>query len=164
MDALDFIYEWFHQYDVHDRKRTVGIGVDWNKIRPTSVVKQFYGKEAWLKIGNFYAPVWGGYERTKLIEWLNPLRFDYQRFIEEEKSKIDMYRKIGLCPDKFCAFADSSGDNGVLGDGNHRYIDFNYLILEDEQYKKQLSHCRLDVICLENLNDVLSSSDMIITT
>src|SRR3989339_604942 len=98
MDAYEFIGEWYNQWDVYDRKRTVGIGVNWNNIGPDSLVTQIYGEKAWNTIGEYYAPLWGGYKRTRLSEWLNPSRSDYEKFVAEEREKISMYRLKGLFP------------------------------------------------------------------
>ena len=78
----------------------------------------------------------------------------------EEREKISMYRLKGLFPNRFCAFSDMSGMIGVLGDGNHRYIDFNYLILEDPRRREDIRKSRLDILHLNNLHEVLSQTDL----
>jgi len=160
MDAEEFVRYWQNKKD-YDGTDAVGIGKNWTKVLPTSKVNQFFGVNAWDQIGKFYSPLWGGFDRTILRGWLNPDRHDYQKFIDEEKSagKIDLYDKQGLIYPEFCAFADESGENGILGDGSHRYIDCNYLILNGKDMTKDIEKCRLDVICLPNIKEVLMPID-----
>ncbi len=160
MTADEFIDYWQNKLD-HDGSFAVGIGVNWDRIKKESEVIQLHGDEAWHEIGNFYSPLWGGFDRTKLKEWLSPKRNDYSKFIDEEKSagKIDLYNSKGLIYPEFCAFADESGAKGILGDGSHRYIDCNYLIMEGRDLKKDIEKCRLDVICLPNIKEVLTPID-----
>lgn len=123
---------------------------------------QFFGEDAWKKIGEFWAPYWGNFTRTILADWLNRERLDYQKFIDEETvvGKIDLYKTQGLINPYFCAFADPFGKVGSLGDGCHRYIDCNYLIQAGKDMIKDIKKCRLDVLCLPNLSLVLSHADI----
>jgi hypothetical protein len=161
MNAEEFITYWQNKKD-HDGSDSVGVGIHWDKIRLTSKVNQYFGMNAWDEIGEFYAPLWGGFDRTKLKGWLNPSRHDYNKFIDEEKSvgKIDLYKEKGLIYPDFCAFSDTSGKNGILGDGCHRYIDCNYLMMNGMDFSKDIQKCRLDVICVDNLNEVLTPVDL----
>lgn len=160
MDINEFIKYWKGKRD-HDDTPAVGIGINWDKIPQTSIVQQYFGEEAWNRIGDFYAPVWGGFKRTQLNEWLNPKRDDYDKFIAEEEAvgKIDLYRKNGLMYTYFCAFADKDGHLGVVGDGCHRYIDLNYLIMKGDIDGDEIKKSRLDLIYLDNLEEVLGTSD-----
>ena len=74
--------------------------------------------------------------------------------------KIELYEGKGLLYPEFCTFADESGTIGSLGDGSHRYIDCNYLILNGKNLKESISKCRLDVLCMPNLAEVLSENDI----
>lgn len=161
MTVNEFILYWQTKRD-HDGSPAVGIGVHWDKIKQESKVLQFYGENAWEKIGEFYAPLWGNFDRTKLKEWLNPNRHDYQKFIDEEKSvgKIDLHATKGFICSKFCAFADGYGTKGILGDGSHRYIDCNYLMMKGIDLKEEIKKCRLDVMCLINIQEVLTPVDL----
>lgn len=160
MDALDFIEKWTGEKDT-DGTDAVGIAIDWTKIPLLdSRVLQFTGKEAWWnQIPKFHTPIWGSYDRTTLREWLNPKRQGYEKFIQDEKEKVEFYRKNGLVYPEFCAFADEAGERGILADGSHRYIDCNYLILQGEDFNGDIEKCRLDVLCLPNLSEVLSPID-----
>ncbi len=157
MNALEFVSEWQNKKDP-DGTPAVGIGIYWGMIKPSSSIEQYFGKEAWEKIGEYYAPIWGNFTRTKMKEWLNVEREDYQKFIDEEKIKIDFYRKNGLIYPEFCAFPDFETSSGVLGDGCHRYINCNYLIMK-ENPSFDVSKCRLDVVVVENLSEVLTPTD-----
>lgn len=139
----------------------LGIGINWDKILPDSKVIQFHGEYAWKKIGDFYPPLWGGFNRTKLKEWLKNTRPDYDKFINEEKSvgKIKLYDEKGLIYPNFCAVADETGSEGILADGSHRFIDCNYLIIKGKNLKEDIKKCRLDVLCIKNLNEVLTPID-----
>lgn len=160
MNTNKFISYWRNKLD-HDGSPAVGIGIEWDKVSQDSKVIQYTGHDAWNKIGDFYTPLWGGFDRTILKEWLNPDRSDYSKFINEEKSagRIHFYNKNGLTYPDFCAFADYSGSKGILGDGSHRYIDCNYLIINGKDFTEDIKKCRLDIICLKNFHDVLSSTD-----
>lgn len=161
MNAQEFVNEWIHKKDTDDTN-AVGIAINWNAIPFDSKVLQFYGSSAWEKIETFYTPVWGNFSRTKLSGWLNPNRTDYKKFIDEEQLKIEFYKNYGLPIGyrEFCAFADDSGNIGVLGDGSHRFIDCNYLILQGTDLGSEIALCRLDVICIKDLSKILSIQDM----
>src|SRR3989344_3189849 len=161
MTASDFISYWKNKTD-HDDTPAVGIGVNWDKISSDAQVSQYIGEEAWEMIGNFYPPLWGNFKRTQLKEWLDQTRSDYDKFIEEEKSvgKIDLYKDNGLIYPDFCAIADESGIKGLLADGSHSSIDFNYLINQDPKFKEEIKKSRLDVICVNNPNQVLNPIDL----
>lgn len=160
MTAGEFIIEWKDKLDT-DSTPSVGIGIFWNKISiQNSTVQQYFGESAWEKIGIFYPPVWGNFTRTALKEWLNQSRPDYQKFIDEEKVKIEFYDKNGLVYPLFCALADQSGMVGVLGDGSHRYIDCNYLILRGKDLNNDIKNCRLDILCVPDLTEILSELDL----
>lgn len=160
MKLDEFIEYWTTKLD-HDGSPAIGIEIRWSKIQSDALVKQYTGHEAWSTIGNFYTPLWGDFERTILREWLNPNHPDYDKFIAEERKagKIDLYAKNGLLYPDFCAFADKSGLKGVLADGSHRFIDINYLIITGKDFEKEIIKCRLDVIYLSNLKDVLAPID-----
>lgn len=160
MTAQEFINFWQNKKD-HDSSPAIGIGIHWDKIAQDSKVIQYTGEGAWIKIGDFFPPLWGNFKRTLLKEWLDPTRPDYNKFIEEEKSveKVQLYDQKGLIYPDFSAFADESGLKGILADGSHRYIDINYLIINGKKFDQEIEKCRLDVICLENLHEVLSTID-----
>lgn len=156
----EFIDFWKDRKDI-DGTPSVGIGVFWDNIPINGCnVMQYKGKEAWDMIGEFWAPHWGNFKRTTLKEWLNQSRSDYQKFIEEEKLKIEFYNQNGLVYLYFCAFTDEKGSIGSLGDGCHRYIDCNYLILNGKDLSNDIKTCRLDVLCVPNLASVLSENDI----
>jgi hypothetical protein len=160
MNAEEFVTLWENMKDI-DYSPAVGIGVYWRNIPiQNSTVQQYFGKDAWEKVGLFYAPLWGNFKRTTLKEWLNQSRPDYQKFIDEEKVKIGFYDKNGLVYPDFCAISDETGLIGVLGDGSHRYIDCNYLILNGKDLSNDINKCRLDVLCVPNLDSVLSENDI----
>lgn len=162
MNAQEFILYWHWQNKKdHDGTPAVGIDIHWDKIPKDSKVMQYFGKSAWDKIGDFFPPLWGNFKRTPLREWLNPNRPDYNKFIEEEKSvnKIQLYEEKGLIYTEFCAFADELGERGILADGSHRFIDCNYLIINGKELTKEIEKCRLDIICLKNLHEVLTPVD-----
>lgn len=165
MDARDFMNYWRNKLN-HDGSPAVGIGISWDKIPQDSSIIEYTGEEAWDRIGDFYAPVWGGFKRTKLNEWLNPKRDDYDKFIAEEEAvgKIELYRKNGLMYTEFCAFADKDGSLGVLGDGCHRFIDLNYLILKGEVEQDEVKKSKLHLVCVDNLDEVLSPLDYEVIT
>ncbi len=160
MNTDEFITTWREMKDT-DGTPSVGIGIYWDNIQTrNSKVRQFYGEEAWKKIGLFYTPVWGNFRRTTLNEWLNQSRIDYQRFVDEERVKIKFYDENGIVYPLFCAFADETGTIGLLGDGSHRYIDCNYLILKGKDLSNDIKNCRLDVLCVPDLTTFLSPSDI----
>ncbi len=160
MTADEFIAEWKDKKDT-DGTPAVGIGIFWHKVQPqNSTVQQFFGKEAWEKIGQFYAPNWGNFTRTTLNEWLDQSRPDYQKFIDEEKVKIEFYKQNGLIYPLFPAFADKNGTIGSLGDGSHRYIDCNYLILNGLDMSSDIEKIRLDVLCVPDITAILSPLDI----
>lgn len=162
MSADEFVKEWMDKKDTDDTP-SVGIGIFWDKVQTqNSTVQQFFGKEAWEKIGEFWAPHWGHFTRTILKEWLNQSRPDYQLFIDEEKSagKIDLYDREGLIYPEFCAFADENGLIGSMGDGCHRYIDCNYLILNGKDLSADIDKIRLDILCVLDLSAILSPADI----
>lgn len=160
MTADEFVKLWEVMRDTDDTE-AVGIGINWRNVdTQNSTVQQFFGEEAWEKMGEFHAPYWGNFTRTTLKEWLNQSRPDYQKFIDEEKVKIDFYDSHGLVYPLFCAFADKTGTIGSLGDGSHRYIDCNYLILKGKDLKNDINKCRLDVLCVPDLTTFLSPLDI----
>ena len=160
MKAEEFVILWENMKDT-DGSLAVGIGINWRNVdTQNSTVQQFFGKEAWDKIGEYHAPYWGNFTRTTLKEWLNQSRPDYRKFIDEEKVKIEFYDKNGLIYPLFCAFADEAGTMGSLGDGSHRYIDCNYLILNGKDLSGDITDIRLDVLCVPDLTAFLSSSDI----
>lgn len=160
MTTNEFIKFWENLRDT-DGTNAVGIGINWRNVdTQNSTVQQFFGEQAWKKIGEFYAPYWGNFTRTTLKGWLNQSRSDYQKFIDEEKTKIEFYKNNGLVYPLFCAFADKTGAIGSLGDGSHRYIDCNYLILKGKDLKNDINNCRLDVLCVPDLTTILSSLDI----
>lgn len=161
MNTDEFISEWELKKNVKNNNRAVGIAINWRIIPQQSKVVQLFGEEAWSKIGDLYPPIWGNFKRTKLKEWLNPKRPDYKKFIDEEKNKIEFYGKNGLPKGyrKFCAFANLDGSVGVLGDGSHRYINCNYLISQGVNLNKDIKKCKLDLLCLPNPQEVISSVD-----
>ena len=160
MNTDEFIATWREMKDA-DGTPSVGIGIYWDNIQTqNSKVHQFYGAEAWEKIGLFYTPVWGNFRRTTLKQWLDQSRSDYLQFVDEEKVKIEFYDKNGMVYPLFCAFADESGEIGVLGDGSHRYIDCNYLIFKGKDLSNDIKNCRLDVLCVPDLAAILSSLDV----
>lgn len=161
MNVDEFVGQWTSKKDT-DGSDAVGLDIAWPAIPKDSKVIQFFGQVAWEKMKDFYAPVWGNFRRTKLGEWLDNTRDDYQRFIDEEKIKIEFYKNNGLPVGyrEFCGFADESGETGVLADGNHRYIDCNYLILQGADIRNDIEECRLDVLCVKELSSVLSFQDL----
>lgn len=161
MTVEEFIAFWKDRKNVKNNNPTVGIGMFWEKIPiKDCTVQQYTGKEAWQKIGEFWAPYWGNFTRTTLKEWLNQSRPDYQKFIDEEKVKIEFYDQNGLVYLLFCAFADETGTIGSLGDGSHRYIDCNYLIMKGKDLSGDIKKCRLDVLCVPDLTQILSPLDV----
>lgn len=162
MTAYEFILEWSNKRDT-DNTQAVGIGIFWSKIQiQNCTVQQYFGEEAWKKMEEFWAPLWGHFTRTTLKEWLNQLRPDYQLFIDEEKAagKIDLYNEEGLIYPEFCAFADKTGLVGSMGDGCHRFIDCNYLILNGKDLSADIKKVRLDVLCVPDLTAILSPNDI----
>lgn len=159
MTAGEFIEKWENEKNVKDDRKAVGICIHWRNIPLDSKVLQFSGKDAWGEMEKFYAPVWGNFKRTILREWLNSNRPDYQKFIKEEQEKINFYRENGLTYYNFPAFADATGELGVLGDGNHRFIDCNYLIMEGKDFQEDIKKVRLDILCVNDLRLILSPND-----
>lgn len=161
MTVDEFIDQWTSKMDT-DGSSAVGLDIAWSVIPKDSMVTQFTGQDAWEKMKDFYAPVWGNFKRTKLGEWLDYKRDDYQAFIEEERVKINFYRASGLPLGyrEFCGIADKSGKIGILADGNHRFIDCNYLISQGVDLNSDIEECRLDVLCVKDLSSVLNYQDM----
>ena len=162
MTADEFLAEWKDKKDT-DGTPAVGIGIYWPQVQPQNcTVQQFFGEEAWKKIEEFWAPYWGHFTRTALKEWLDQTRPDYKLFIDEERAagKIDLYDQQGLIYPEFCAFADETGAVGSLGDGCHRFIDCNYLILNGKDMSADIKNVRLDVLCVPDLTAILSASDV----
>ncbi len=160
MTASEFVEFWKDRKDT-DGTNAVGIGVSWpNVVVENCAVDQYFGNDAWEKIGQYWAPYWGNFKRTTMGEWLDQSRADYQKFIDEEKTKIEFYNDNGLVYPYFCAFADKTGSIGSLGDGCHRYIDCNYLMLKKKDLSKDIEKCRLDVLRVPNLSLVLSENDI----
>ncbi len=162
MTADEFIAEWKNKKNT-DSTPAVGIGIFWDKVDTVnSTVKQFFGEEAWKKMEEFWAPYWGHFTRTTLREWLGQSRLDYQLFIDEERAagKIDLYDREGLIYPEFCAFTDKTGSVGSMGDGCHRFIDCNYLILNGKDLSADIKKVRLDVLCVPDLTAILSPSDV----
>src|SRR3989344_1756383 len=96
MNTDEFIATWREMKDA-DGTPSVGIGIYWDNIQTqNSKVHQFYGAEAWEKIGLFYTPVRGNFRRTTLKQWLDQSRSDYLQFVDEEKVKIEFYDKNGM--------------------------------------------------------------------
>lgn len=159
MSVDDFISYWEKCQDT-DGTPAVGIYVNWEKIQPDFCrVDQYFGKRAWEKIENFYPPLWGSFDRTLLKEWLNSNRIDYQKFIQSEENKIQRYKEHGLLYPLFCAISDLSGNHGILADGSHRFIDCSYIISKNRLFNQEIEKCRLDVLCVPKLDEVLSTID-----
>jgi len=157
MTVQGFVNYWSLAKDI-DGSCAVGLGgINWQAVpKDSGRVLQFCGYNAWKEIGEFYAPHWGNFDRTKLKEWLNPDRKDYNKFIDEEKNKIALYDIEGLIYPLFCAISDESGRFGILADGSHRFIDCNYLIMNGKEFKNDICSVRLDVLCVPNLKEVIT--------
>lgn len=165
MNTTEFIHKWRNKTDYINgikMKPSIGIGIHWNKIRPESVVKQYFGEKAWHRIADFYTPLWTNFDRTLLRKWLDVNRPDYSKFIDEEKKKIELIKNSGMQDYEFCAFANTTGDKGILADGSHRFIDCNYLMLKEGLIlDNEISKTILDVLCVENLREVLTPVDIV---
>lgn len=165
MNASGFVNYWSARIDTIGLiKPTVGIAISWSRIKKDAKVRQFTGQDGWKYMGCLWTPIWGNFKRTKLSDWLDTKRKDYQLFIDEEKIKIGFYRNHGLPTAEyreFCGFMDIKGNTGILGDGNHRFIDCNYLTLvEKKDLSQHINNIRLDIIYLDNLQEVLSDQDL----
>lgn len=159
MNAAGFVSEWSQKKDT-DGSDAVGICVNWHKVRLDSRVKQYFGDKAWKQIESYYTPNWDSFQRTKMGAWLDTSRRDYQQFIDGEQKKIVLYRERGLIYPEFCAFADSRSGTGVMGDGCHRFIDCNYLILVEKlDLSGDIAKCRLDILLADNLLEIISPID-----
>ena len=84
----------------------------------------------------------------------------YLMEIEKEKTneRYKRYESHGLEYPNFCVFANSDGTKGIVGDGNHRFIDCRYLMDQGKDLSRDIDRCTLDVICLTNLSEVIQDS------
>ena len=156
MDALQFIVKWRASRNYLGLP-SVGIHVSWDQIPLDSRIEQLVGQNAWDRLYDF-TPPWFQEPKTfhRLISTSDP---DYLAIVQEETNngKLELYRNDGLRNPFFCAFANHDGSFGILGDGNHRFVDCTYLIDQQARdFASDLSRCTLDVIYVANFDRVLS--------
>lgn len=155
MNGKDFTNKWKDQKDPDGTSR-VGIVVNWEEISLDAKVLQYSGKKAWNKIKEF-APPWHheeGVVRPFSI-WIGSEK--YLAEIEREKlaGKLKYYEEHGLEYPFFCVFANKDGSKGIVGDGNHRFVNIIYLIDQGKDMESDIIRCTLEILCLDNLSDVI---------
>lgn len=155
MTAREFIDKWRTLLNYLNRP-SVGIHVGWEIIPADSRVETLYGREAWEKIYGS-TPPWFKSAKT-FKELVEAKDADYNQIVKEEtdNGKIEYYLKNGLPEPLFCAFANTDGSFILLGDGNHRFLDCNYLIYEKNiNLNNDIDKASVDIIYLSNFADVL---------
>lgn len=158
MNAKDFIDKWRWQKDPDGTER-VGIVVNWEGISMDAKVFQYSGEEAWKKIEE-YAPPWhheGGVVKSFSI-WIGSEKYLAEIEREKQTGKLNIYDEHGLEYPFFCVFATADGSKGIVGDGNHRFINCRYLIDQGKDIKEDINRCTLDVLCLENLSEIIQDT------
>lgn len=161
MTAQEFIKKWTNMWDL-DGTPAVGIVINWKRIPLNSKVIQLLGRGAWNKIYQF-SPPWdfGTNIRKPLRHWIDTKCPNYLQLIVDETNngKMQFYQNNGLTYFDFCVFANTS-DKGVLGDGNHRFLICDYLKSKGKDFSKDIERCRLEILYLENLEEVIESKIM----
>ena len=157
MTAEDFINKWRWQSDP-DGTPMVGIVVNWDRIPLDSNVVTFMGADAWKKIMD-YAPPWHNDGVVKpFSQWIGSKGFSDEVESEKKAGKLDYYNKHGLEYPFFCVFATKDGSKGIIGDGNHRFVNCKYLQDHGKDLSMDIARCRLEVICLDNLSEIIQDA------
>ncbi len=157
MIGEEFITKWRNRCDP-DGTPMVGIVVNWDKIQANSKVIQFLGKEAWEKILD-YAPPWhidGVVKPFK--QWIGDSAYLEEIEREKQAGKLHHYERNGLEYPYFCIFALEDCSKGVVGDGNHRFLNCRYLESEGKDLSKDISRCTVDILCVNNLSEIIQDA------
>lgn len=154
MSAEEFIKKWVSAINYLGLP-SVGIHRNWDKIEAGSKVIQYSGRDAWNKIFDFTTPWFKNPKTFKYI--INNNDPDYRGIVLEEiiNGKIQRMATQGLPDPQFCAFADSVERITILGDGNHRFLNCNFLISLGRNFDSDINNTELDVIRLDNFNEVI---------
>ena len=157
MTANDFINNWKDKRDP-DGTPMVGIVVCWEKISPQSNVIRVTGQDAWQNILEF-APPWHLNGVVKPFkEWLETKEFLEEVERERITGKLGHYEEKGLEFPHFCVFANENGLKGIVGDGNHRFLNCKFLESQGKDFKQDIARCTLDILCLNNLSEVIQDT------
>ncbi len=141
MTTEEFINKWRWQKDP-DGSEMVGIVINWDKI-PN------------------YAPPWHyeGGEIRPFSHWVGSKSYLEEIERERKAGKLSYYDEHGLEYPFFCVFANADGSKGIVGDANHRFINCRYLIdYQSKDLKNDIARCTLDILCLENLKEVIQDT------
>lgn len=158
MNKFEILDYWKKKKDQHKDRDAVGVDKRWDKIKPDFEWIRLNGKKAWARISKFYPPNWNNWPRMKLSDWISQTHPNYQEFIEQERG-IGKFQKLidnEISDNEYIAFYDKNILVGMLVDGNHRFIDINYLI-EQKEYdlSDRITACVLDIFIVDNLSDVI---------
>ncbi|HKC04653.1 MAG TPA: hypothetical protein VKC54_02170 [Patescibacteria group bacterium] len=157
MTTEDFVKKWRWQTDP-DGTPMVGIVVMWDKIPLDSKVITFEGEDAWKKIMD-YAPPWHNEGVVKpFSQWVGSKGFNDEIESERKHGKLKYYEENGLEYPFFCVFATEDGSKGIIGDGNHRFVNCKYLVDQGKDLGSDISRCTLEVLCLKNLPEVIQDA------
>jgi|SRR3990167_8933535 len=157
MTSGDFINKWRDQKDP-DGTPLVGIVVNWEKISPQSKLVQFSGREAWQRMLE-YAPPWHNDGTVKPFkQWIGSRAYVEEIEREKQAGKLGYYEKNGLEHPFFCVFATEDGLKGVVGDGNHRFLNCKFLEGQGKDFSQDIARCTLDILCLPNLSKVIQDA------
>lgn len=154
MTANDFMNKWKDEKDP-DGTPMVGIVVHWEKISPQSRVVQLLGQEAWQRMLE-YAPPWHNAGVVKPFkQWIGSEAYMEEIERERQAGKLEYYENNGLEYPFFCVFATGDGLRGVVGDGNHRFLNCEFLEGQGKDFSQDIARCTLDVLYLPNLSEVI---------
>lgn len=154
MAGQDFVNKWKNSINYLNLP-TVGIHVSWNLIAASSRVVELQSEEAWRQIYKF-TPPWFKSPKT-FGELIDKAGQDYKAIVLEEilNGKIARMTDRGLEDPNFCAFAGTSSELVILGDGNHRFLNCNFLMWLGKDFDSDIQNTKLDVIHLDNFEEVI---------
>jgi len=160
MDKNTIIQSWKSRKNMFGQSAVCITDAMWNTMAPETSVKILHGEQAWNFLYTLYPICWDARPS---------LRLAYRNFMQQENSlfrkvirddqlsgRLNFYRQHGLTEPVFCAFSDELGLIGVLMDGNHRFVDCNYLMRhEGMDFSKDIARATLTIFYIPNIANII---------